>query len=424
MSTIEQTYSVTELTWYVKHRLENDPVLRNVMVEGEVSNVTKARSGHIYFTLKDQDAQLSCAMWRNVAQRYAARPPEHGERITVRGQISVYPPRGSYQLIVQAFERAGVGDLHKEFLLLKQRLQEEGLFEPEHKKAIPRFPKTIGIVTSPTGAVIEDIQNTIRRRYPHVQLILAPTLVQGATAAASIVRSLQALNDLYEVDVILLARGGGSLEDLWCFNEEPVARAIFASRIPVIAGVGHQTDVTIADFVADYRAETPTAAAEKAVPVAAEIRAWLDEAAGQLKRSLQYFVDIRRQLLDDFSGRFETRMQHQVSFKRQLLDDYVRRMERSALGAVDQERHKLEVFETQLNSLDIREVMKRGYSVTEKDGVRIKDAAELEVGDEVLTHFYQGSARTKVEELKQGKGRWLKKKKKEFSLGRQAPGDP
>ncbi|MEM7038482.1 MAG: exodeoxyribonuclease VII large subunit [Bacteroidota bacterium] len=399
MHDAEQTYSVGELTFYVKHRLENDTVLRDVRVSGEVSNITRHGSGHVYFTLKDAQAQLSCAMFRNVADRYRSRLPDHGEKITVRGQISVYPPRGSYQLIVRAFERAGVGDLHREFLLLKDKLEKEGLFSADHKQAIPAFPRTVGVVTSPTGAVIQDITNTIRRRYPHVKLLLAPAKVQGDGAAATIVRSLEALNDHGEVDVILLGRGGGSLEDLWCFNEESVARAIFASKIPIISGVGHQTDVTISDFVADYRAETPTAAAEKAVPVAEEIRAWLDDADAQLRRNLQHYVDIRRQLLDDYATRFETRMKHQIAIKRQQLADFSRRLESAALQAVDRQRHALDVLETRLHNLDIREVMKRGYAVVEKDGVRIKDSTQLEPDDEIVTHFYLGAATAQVKDV-------------------------
>lgn len=415
-----EKYSVGELTHYIKHRLESDKLLQDVQVAGEISNLTRHSSGHVYFTLKDEQAQLSCAMFRNVASRYQEAMPRHGEQVVLRGEISLYPPRGSYQMIVRAMAKSGLGDLHQRFIALRDRLQKEGLFSPEHKQRPPRFPRRIGIVTSPTGAVIRDIADTIRRRYPHVELVLAPAKVQGDGAAQSLVRALDLLQKAPDIDVILLARGGGSLEDLWCFNEEVLARAVHACRIPVISGVGHETDVTIADFVADKRAATPTAAAELAVPVAAEVRTWMEDAAAQLRRNLRHYIENRRQLLDDYTHRLETRMQHQIDFQRQLLDrqaDFLQRhietdlndrrrllleMQRGLETAMDQSlaqaRHALEKLEVQLLALDARKVLERGYSVTEVEGVRILSADQVQPGDRLITHFHQGKTASIVEE--------------------------
>lgn len=393
----QQTYSVGELTWYIKHKLESDNILRDVAVSGEISNLTRHGSGHVYFTLKEEQASLSCVMFRGNAARYQHNLPRHGDKVTLRGQISVYPPHGKYQMIVRAFQKAGQGDLHQRFLQLRDRLRAEGLFDEAHKQAIPAFPKRIGIVTSPTGAVLRDIINTIRRRYPHVDLVLAPSKVQGDDAADQLVAALELLNRQADIDVILLARGGGSLEDLWCFNEEAVARAIHASAIPVIAGIGHETDTTIADFAADLRAATPTAAAEQAVPDAADLYAYLDNAARQMQHSLQYFVDMRRQLLDDYSFRLRTAIVQQADFQRQVVDDYARRLREALQQTFDHARNRLNLMEVELHNLDERKVLARGYTVTTLDGQRIPSAVDIAEGATIVTHFVDGKATSTVE---------------------------
>jgi len=277
VATDKKILSVAELTFSVKKILETNDNLNDVWVKGEISNFTRHSSGHLYFTIKDEHSQLSCVMFRRNAgdKKKLNFEPKHGDKVIVKGSITVYEVRGSYQLLVTEMKKDGLGELHKKFLELKEKLDKEGLFE--QKRNIPLFPKTIGIVSSPTSAAFQDILNTIRRRFPCVKVIIAPAIVQGELGTSSVANAIQLLNRLNNtelektgknaIDIIIIARGGGSLEDLWCFNEEAVARAIHESKIPTISGVGHETDFTITDFVADLRAPTPTAAAEQAVPV-------------------------------------------------------------------------------------------------------------------------------------------------------------
>lgn len=415
-----QTYTVGAVTRYIKQKLELDPILKDFWVTGEISNLTQHGSGHVYFSLKDQEAQLSCAMFKGVAMRYLRNMPKHGTKVRLRGEVSVYPPRGSYQMIVREMVQAGEGDLHQRFIALRDKLKEEGLFDAEHKKPIPKYPKKIGVITSATGAVIRDIIDTVRRRFPHVQILLVPTAVQGEGSASAIVRSLGTLNDREDIDVIILARGGGSLEDLWSFNEEKVARAIFESRLPIISGVGHETDTTIADFVADLRAATPTAAAELAVPSIDELKASLLQAETQLGRSLKHFIEVRQQMLDDYAWQLQTvilnqleKLRQQVDnqevqmlnrtlnamqFKRQVLTDQKGRLDMTVLNMFQQYRSELEKLELQLQNFDFRSVLDRGFSMTVKDGKPVTDASKLNKNDEVTTFFQKGKAIAKIQE--------------------------
>ncbi|MCL4106313.1 UNVERIFIED_CONTAM: hypothetical protein GTU68_003474 [Idotea baltica] len=393
----QQSYSVREFTFYIKHLLEGDPLLQNVWVEGEISNLTHHRSGHIYFSLKDQDAQINCVMWRASAQNHQGTFPKHGEKIRAKGQVSVYPPRGNYQLVVQKVEKAGLGDLHQRFLALKEKLQKEGLFEISRKKSIPRIPHTLAVLTSPTGAVFQDILNTLKRLYPHVKVILIPTAVQGPAAAPQIAQNIERINAYGEAQVILLCRGGGSMEDLWGFNEEIVARAIAQSKIPIISGVGHETDTTIADFVADRRAATPTAAAELAVPIAADIRAYLDESQSRFSNTLSQFINYRRQLLDDYQDRLGLGLERMVERKKaEILGEFEIHLQNNVKEAFGNKRHQLELMEAQLKSMDMRQVLSRGYSVTMKDGKMIRDGSKLKRGDQVETVFEKGRRNMEV----------------------------
>lgn len=369
----DKSYSVSELTAYLKHLLEEDSILRNVQVSGEVSNLTYHRSGHVYFSLKDRDAQINCVMFKSYAQlapRIAA-----GDKILANGGISVYAPRGNYQLMVRSVRKQGMGDLYQRFLLLKQSLQEEGLFDPADKRPIPQFPEEIALITSPTGAAVKDMLRTIARRYDRVKVVLYPTVVQGERGAASIVNSLK-LAQKSSADVILLARGGGSLEDLWNFNEEAVARAIREGDVPVICGVGHETDITIADFAADLRASTPTAAAEHAVPEKDAFLYTLDQYELQIQRGLQYFID----------------------FKRQVLDDYEYRLQENLNKNLREKRHALDLLETQLKGLDMTKLLERGYTLTLKDGEIQRSAENIKAGDEIETIFTDGRKRSRIEE--------------------------
>lgn len=420
--TSPSSVSVSELTYLIRQRLEGDPSLRGALVKGEISNLTQHGSGHVYFTLKDEYAQLSCAMFKSVALQYLRNMPKHGEQVVVQGDISVYPQRGSYQMVVRSLQKAGnEGDLHRKFLETKARLAAEGLFDADQKRSWPRVPRRIAVVTSPTGAVIRDICNTIRRRFPHVTLVLVPAAVQGERAADELVAAIARANALPDIDVLLLARGGGSLEDLWPFNEERLARAIRASRLPVVTGVGHETDTTIADFAADLRAATPTAAAEQLVPEIGQVLEELDRAAQVLRRNLSFFVETRRQGLDDLSYKLEMRMRSAIDIQRHFLKDYARELETRLLRgldlsrreleradaelqrhmalAIDRARQTLDMIEPQLEALDLRNVLERGFSITELDGKVVRSIAELQPGDALTTYFFQGKAQSRVEKL-------------------------
>ncbi|HNB51361.1 MAG TPA: exodeoxyribonuclease VII large subunit, partial [Anaerolineales bacterium] len=260
------TWSVTDLTRYMREMMESDHNLRDIWISGEISNVSTPKSGHLYFTLKDANASLKCVMWKPQVMRLRFLPRE-GDAIEVHGAISVYEQAGQYQLYADVIRQTGEGVLYQEFMRLKARLEMEGLFDESRKRPLPAWPRRIGLITSPTGAALQDMLNTLRRRFPLVEVILAPTAVQGVEAPPGIVRCLRTLNQWTPApDLIIVARGGGSIEDLWCFNDETVVRAVAASAIPVISGVGHETDFTLTDFAADLRAPTPTAAAELATP--------------------------------------------------------------------------------------------------------------------------------------------------------------
>ncbi|HEY68110.1 MAG TPA: exodeoxyribonuclease VII large subunit, partial [Thermoflexia bacterium] len=340
-STFSEPYTVSQLTGYIRRLIEDDPELSDVWVEGEVSNFSRASSGHCYFTLKDAGSQIGCVMWRSVAkvQDYL---PVGGDLVLAHGRVGVYEAGGRYQLYVDQLRPAGVGDLYRQFELLKARLEAEGLFAPERKRPLPRFPRRIGVVTSPSAAALRDILNVLGRRYPLAEVLLAPTPVQGDDAPPQIVAAIEALNGRDDVDIIIVARGGGSLEELWAFNDERVARAVAASRIPVICGVGHETDFSLADFAADVRAPTPSAAAELVAPDRAELRAQVKGLAAALMGALQGAIEERRwrlaeqtralkhlspavqlaqarQRVDDLLGRAEAAVRHSLTLRRERL---------------------------------------------------------------------------------------------------------
>ncbi|MEM6261773.1 MAG: exodeoxyribonuclease VII large subunit [Bacteroidota bacterium] len=369
----ERIYPVSEVNFYVKHLLEQDRLLRQIQVKGEVSNLTYHRSGHVYFSLKDGQAQLSCVMFRSAAQR--ADKMREGEVWVAEGGINVYVPRGSYQLNVQKIRKQGKGDLYQQFLELKDRLEKEGLFDPKRKKSFPPLPQKIVLITSPTGAAVKDVIQTLKRRYNMGQLILVPATVQGEKAAPSIVGALKKA-DALEADVILLVRGGGSIEDLWSFNDEAVARAIFKLQTPVITGVGHETDFTIADFVADLRASTPTAAAEKAVPEKLAIY----------------------QLLDRYQERANQSLRNFINFKHQLLDDYSQQLERATLQYLKNQQQELTLLEVKLEGNDVQSALKRGFSLTLKQGKVQHGKEEIQTGDILETIFHDGKLKSEVTE--------------------------
>lgn len=357
-------FSVTSLTNYLREVLETDEILRDVWVRGEISNFSQPRSGHLYFTLKDNDSQLRCVMWKGQTFRLRFNPKD-GQSVEAHGAMSFYPAGGQVQLYVDRMQPVGEGQLYQEFLRRKARLEAEGLFAPELKRPIPQFPHHIGVVTSPSGAALQDILNTLRRRLPLARVTLAPTAVQGAEAPAGIVSGLESLNALPDLDLIIIARGGGSIEDLWSFNDEAVAYAIRASRVPVISGVGHETDFTITDFAADLRAPTPTAAAELATPItsadlAAELLAINQSLVMGLKTRL---TSLRQDLL-----LAENRLQRHSPAQRvrtylQFQDETRERFERAMSHYLTQHQLKLQNQTARLESISPMAVLRRGFAI-------------------------------------------------------------
>lgn len=396
--------SVSQLTTYLRTLLESDEVLQDVWVEGEISNFSRPASGHLYFTLKDQDAAIRCVMWRNAAMRLSFAPRE-GIAVQVHGSMSVYEVSGQVQLYVDTMKPAGEGALYQEFLRLKAKLEAEGLFEEDLKRPLPVLPRTIGVVTSPTGAAFQDILNTIQRRYPVAEVILSPTVVQGIDAPASIVAALARLNREVHPDVILIGRGGGSIEDLWAFNEEAVARAVAASEAPVISGVGHETDFTLTDFAADHRAPTPTAAAELATPDKLELLGTISEAPDrqtliirEILTTLRWDANQVKTQLDRLSPG------HTVDIYRQRLDEIDQRLIRSVQNHLSRTRLSITHTQRALESLNPMAVLKRGYAIVtrEKDGQLIKDAGKIETDESIHIRVSQGSLDARVTKTNTG----------------------
>jgi exodeoxyribonuclease VII large subunit len=411
-------YSVAELNRTARFTLENG--IGEVWVEGEISRMTRQSSGHWYFTLKDDAAAVACAMFKqnNAAVLFA---PKDGLKVRVLGQASLYEPRGSYQLIIRKMEEAGKGSLQEQFEKLKARLSAEGLFDADRKKPLPLLPQKIGVVTSPTGAAIRDIINVLTRRFPNLGILLAPVTVQGEGAAEKIASAINYLNTREDIDLLIVGRGGGSIEDLWAFNEEVVARAIAASRIPVISAVGHEIDFTISDFAADVRAPTPSAAAELAVPVKTELEIQIARLAARLGGSLQNQVHVlreripgfrqtmvhalmdglrqRQQKVDETSRTLAECLKNAVLIQKQRLPGLQQTMTHRLESAVAERRQNLRRLEAQLRALSPLAVLDRGYSLTQtKDGTVVRNASELKAGDQIQTRFAKGSVLSEVKE--------------------------
>jgi exodeoxyribonuclease VII large subunit len=388
---IPASWSVTDLTRYLRELLESDELLQDVWVKGEVSNFSHPASGHLYLTLKDSSASLRCVMWRNAALRQSFIPRD-GDAIEVHGSISVYELGGQYQLYADVFRPAGEGALYQEFLRLKSMLEAEGLFAPERKRPIPLRPQRIGIITSPTGAALQDILNTLSRRFPMVEVVLAPTPVQGDEAPSGIISALHDITRIASPDVIILARGGGSIEDLWAFNDERVARAIAASPVPVITGVGHETDFTIADFVSDVRAPTPTAAAEIATPNQADLRLDLTELNDRLNRLIQgYTVDLHWSFKDLQNQLDKYSPINQIQSASQRVDELDHRLSASTGHTLQLSRLRIEGLVQQFASLNPKAVLERGYSiVTDQAGTTIVRVRQVGAGEALNVRVSDG----------------------------------
>jgi exodeoxyribonuclease VII large subunit len=398
-----KVYTVAELTREVRASLESK--FPAVWVTGEVSNLRSPGSGHLYFTLKDAEAQLRAVIWRGVASRLRFRL-EDGMQVVAFGNISVYEPRGEYQLIISRLEPKGVGALQLAFEQLKRKLEAEGLFDPARKRPLPFLPQRIGVVTSSTGAAIRDILTVIQRRFARVHILLRSVRVQGKGAAEEIAEGIADLNHFSAaspenaIDCLIVGRGGGSLEDLWAFNEEPVARAIFASEIPVVSAVGHEIDFTIADFVADVRAATPSAAAELVVPRLDEIEATLDDSRSRLLNALQTKAEQARRLLESVlrSHGFMAPLER-VRQWQQRLDDAAQRLVLGASRQVRSKRERLATVAGQMESLSPLKVLSRGYSITTKGQPAqiVKDAAAVRPGETIATRLCRGRLISRVE---------------------------
>jgi exodeoxyribonuclease VII large subunit len=371
-------WSVAEISRYIRELLESHALLQNVWVQGEVSNFSRPKSGHWYFTLKDTTAQLPCVMWRTAAELQLT-VPEDGESVQVHGGLSVYEAGGRYQLYVDEIRPAGEGALYQKFLQLKAKLEAEGLFAPERKRPLPALPLRIGIVTSPVGAALHDILNTITRRFPIVEIILAPAAVQGPEAATQLVAALRRLDQFAQPDLILLARGGGSLEDLAAFNSEKLARAIVSSRAPVVCGIGHETDFTIADFAADLRAPTPTAAAELATPNKLDLTDSLSDLTQGLARALFDRVRDLRWALQSMAQSLERHSPlAQILRDRQRVDDMMGRGGRALRQQAMMMRASLDGVQAKLAALSPARVLERGYAVVSKmDGSVVHKTGQI-----------------------------------------------
>jgi len=400
--TSPQVFTVSEINGYIRQKLEADVTLQDLWLEGEISNWKQAASGHIYFTLKDNQAGIRCVIWRSQAVRLIYMPQTDGEAVLVHGRISVYEAGGNYQFYVDDIEPAGQGALYAEFERLKTALAAEGLFDAGLKRPLPDFPQRIGIVTSPDTAALRDILNVLRRRYPVVQVILSPTLVQGDAAPPQIIAALEAIvNHHPPVDLVIVARGGGSLEDLWAFNDEAVARTIASCPVPVISGVGHEVDFTIADFVADVRAPTPSAAAELTTPDRREIEQYL--------YSYQFALsDAATQITSDLRGKLQNQQwalerlspQTAVNNYRQNLDTLLSRSNRTIRHTLQLQRERVNNLLAQLETLNPQATLSRGYAIVQKGDAVVTQTGQVSPGDDITVQVNDGEFETTVKKKK------------------------
>lgn len=390
---MEGILSVSEITGLIKQTLEEN--FSEVNVIGEISNFKAHVSGHWYFTLKDANAQISCTMWRGI-NNYVFFTPQDGMKVIITGKLTIYPPRGSYQIDVRSMKPAGIGELQAAFEKLKQKLSAEGLFDEQYKKQIPKFPQKIGIVTAIDGAAFQDMKSIASRRYPLVEIVIASSKVQGEGAAEEIAECIKLLNRQKDVDLIIVGRGGGSLEDLWAFNEEIVARAIFDSQIPIISAVGHEIDFTISDFVADLRAATPSAAMELATPNKDELFAFIDEFSDYFPEKMLEIVSNYHNEIDKAISSYGFRVpQDIVKNKIQLLDNLIYRFQNNFDIKLSDQKKGLELLESKVDSFNIDNVLKRGFSIIKQNDRYITRKKNLDKDKSLDIKFYDGEVRIK-----------------------------
>jgi len=391
-------FGVTELNEYIRDLLDMNPVLNGVYVRGELSNYKIYPSGHHYFTMKDAGGSLRCVMFKSSSAKLRFRP-ENGMKVVAFGRLAVFPRDGVYQLYVNELTTDGVGDLYVAFEQLKEKLLKEGLFDPSHKKPIPRFPEKIAVITSSAGAAVRDILRILGKRWPLSQVVILPVRVQGAEAPPELAGAIRYANRYRVADVIITGRGGGSIEDLWAFNDERVARAIYNSVIPVISAVGHEPDVTIADFVADLRAATPSNAAELAVPDIAEIREMLLQLELRAGQALNKELKMLRQRLSELSGkRVLQSPKYYIDDKRMLLDFLSTRMDAAAARKVTASRERFIRLAASLDAMSPLKVLGRGYAIVRRsDGAVVKSAADVKAGDKIKVRLQKDEIRATVD---------------------------
>lgn len=410
--------TVTQLTKYIKYKIDNDPHLNEVFLKGEISNFKAHSRGHFYFTLKDEEARINAIMFSSSTKNIKFTPQD-GMKVLVTGKISVFEANGGYQIYVNDMLEDGVGNLYIAYEQLKKKLEQEGLFDQRYKKPIPKIPRRVGVVTAATGAAIKDIISTIKRRWPLVEILLFPSLVQGENAAPDIVKQIKRSED-YDIDTLIVGRGGGSIEDLWPFNEEIVARAIFECNIPVISAVGHEIDFTIADFVADLRAPTPTAAAELAVPAIPDIKNYINQLQIRLTKTMQNKIDYNKKHLTEITSRYIfTNPISIYQTKEMLFDSLIDRLKYATTSLVSKKEKKYielknsYIFKTpyqlidkkankylqlvsKLETLSPLETIKRGYTMTKKDDKVITSKKDLKKKDKIEITFQDGNIEAEV----------------------------
>ena len=415
-------YSITALNRAIKNMFDSKPELNRVYIKGEISNFKHHTRGHLYFTLKDENSRIAALMFASSAARLNFNP-EDGQKVLVCGRISVYEATGNYQIYVESMEQDGIGSLYLEFEKLKKKLKEKGMFDEAHKKPIPKYPKKIGIITAPTGAAIRDILSTIKRRYPICETILFPALVQGENAKESIVKQINTAQD-YDLDVIICGRGGGSIEDLWAFNEEIVAEAIYNCKIPIISAVGHEIDFTIADYVADLRAPTPTGAAEMAVPNYLDIINLINQYKIRLNEGVNNTIKKNQVRLDNITSSFVLKNPMSLyEIKEQKLDNLIDSLNKLIKNKLDnsktrylnvtssnilkeptnlfiKKQHQFEILLNKVQILNPMSLLDKGYSVVKKDNKTIKDIKDINIDDEINITLSKGIINAKVIERK------------------------
>lgn len=413
----EVSLTVTDINNYIKNIVDGDFFLSNVTLKGEISNLKFHTRGHLYFSLKDENSKINAVMfnYKNLGLNFI---PKDGMNVIVKGKVSVFTTGGSYQITVSNMKEDGIGNLYILFEELKRRLEREGLFSPEHKKKLPRIPKKVGVITASTGAAVKDIISTINRRFPLTEIILFPTLVQGIGAKENIVKMINEANES-DVDVIILGRGGGSIEDLWAFNEEIVARAIYNSNKPIVSAVGHEIDFTISDFVSDMRAPTPTGAAELVVPSKVEIQSYLNDYKGRIisviNKKIKSYTDtfsklkstyilknpismyeIDEQKLDNMLEKLGSIMTYKLEREKSKLNNLSKMISPNMLNRLDKEKIKLENIETKLNLLNPENILKKGYSLTLVEGKIVKSINSVKKGNIIDTKFSDGIIKSEV----------------------------